>query len=113
MIAIASLPERWDSIWFARRDRRGLRSPPPFGRSLSRRTALDAAIEIDRRFDLRERVASSLSLSEAERDTDAGQALVKDAVRAASRIDVGDKFRVRFSRPRRGCRSCRPRSRSC
>jgi hypothetical protein len=64
----------------------------------SRRTSLDAAMEIDRRFDLRERVASSLSLSDAELLTAAGQALVKDAQRAARRIDVGERFRVRVSR---------------
>jgi RNA polymerase-interacting CarD/CdnL/TRCF family regulator len=43
-------------------------------------------------------VASSLSLTDAELHSAAGQALVKDAIRAASRIDVGERFRVRLSR---------------
>ena len=59
---------------------------------------LEAAVEIDRRFDLRERVASSLSLSPDDQTTDAGSALMSDAVRAVGGIDVDDKFRVRLSR---------------
>ena len=97
VIAIAGLPDRWDAVWLASALGAGLLAAAVWT-IVSRRTALDAAIEIDRRFDLRERVASSLSLSQADLDTEAGQALVKDAVRAASRIDVGDKFRVQLSR---------------
>ena len=62
---------------------------------LSNRSPLDAAIEIDRRFDLRERVASSLSLSPEDQTSEAGRAVVNDAVRAVQRIDVDEKFRVR------------------
>jgi hypothetical protein len=96
IVSIANLPEQWDAIWFAAAIGGGLVAAAVWT-IISRRTALDAAIEIDRRFELRERVASSISLTEAERNTEAGQALVKDAVRAASRIDVGDKFRLRLS----------------
>ena len=64
----------------------------------SRRTTLQAAIEIDQRYNLRERVASSLSLSAAERETEAGQAVMNDAIRAAGRIDVGQRFRLRITR---------------
>ncbi len=64
----------------------------------SNRSPIDAAIEIDRRFDLRERVASSLSLSPAEQSSEAGQAVVNDALRAIGRIDVDDKFRVGIGR---------------
>ncbi len=95
-VSIANLPQQWDAIWFAAAIGGGLVAAAVWT-MISRRTALDAAIEIDRRFELRERVASSISLTEAERNTAAGQALVKDAVRAASRIDVGDKFRMRLS----------------
>jgi hypothetical protein len=63
-----------------------------------RRSPLEAAIEIDRRFDLRERVASSLSLSLDDRETDAGKALVNDALRVVGRINVGEKFRVHVGR---------------
>lgn len=65
---------------------------------LSNRSQLDAAIEIDRRFDLRERVASSLSLSPEDQASDAGRAVVNDALRAVQRIDVDEKFRVRVGR---------------
>lgn len=61
---------------------------------LRRRGDLEAAIEIDRRFGLKERVSSSLSLSEAERQTDFGQALLSDASRRVERIDVREQFAV-------------------
>ena len=60
-----------------------------------RRKSLDAAIEMDRRFRLKERVSSTLALTPAEADTDIGRALITDAVRRVERLDVADKFRVR------------------
>jgi hypothetical protein len=65
---------------------------------LSNRSPIDAAIEIDRRFDLRERVASSLSLSPEDQSSEAGRAVVNDALRAVQRIEVDEKFRVRVGR---------------
>ncbi|HEY4311909.1 MAG TPA: hypothetical protein VGN12_20850 [Pirellulales bacterium] len=59
---------------------------------------LDAAIEIDRRFGLHERISSAYALSAAERETPMGQALVADAVRAVERVDVGPGFRLSLSR---------------
>ena len=59
-----------------------------------RHRALAAAIELDRRFGLKERVSSTLTLSPDERQTPAGQALVADAVRRVGRVDVGEKFPV-------------------
>lgn len=59
-----------------------------------RRNDLEAAIEIDRRFGLKERVSSSLSLTEQERQTDFGQALMTDAARRVERIDVREQFAV-------------------
>jgi uncharacterized protein YunC (DUF1805 family) len=61
---------------------------------LIRRTRLDAAIELDRRFGLKERVSSTLALSKDELDSDIGQALVTDAIRRVERIDVREQFRV-------------------
>ncbi len=58
----------------------------------------DAAIEIDRRFGLKERVASSLGLSEEERATDAGRAVVEDAMRRVERIEVAAGFALRPGR---------------
>lgn len=97
VIAITGLPAHWDVLWLANALGVGLFAAALWT-FLVRRSELDAAIEIDRRFDLRERVASSLSLGEADRASEAGAALVKDAIRAASRIDVDDQFRVRLNR---------------
>ena len=57
-----------------------------------RRGALEAAIEIDRRFGLKERVSSTLSLGQQELETEAGQALMDDAVRRVRQIDVNQHF---------------------
>ncbi len=65
---------------------------------ISRHNMIDAAIEIDRRFGLKERVSSSLSLSAEEADTDMGRALVDDASKRVRRIDVGEQFSVRTGR---------------
>lgn len=56
--------------------------------------SLDAAIEIDRRFHLKERVSSTLALSDEELETESGQALVADAVRRVERINLTEHFRV-------------------
>lgn len=59
-----------------------------------RRTRLDAAIEIDRRFGLKERVSSTLALSSDELGSEIGKALMTDAIRRVERIDVREQFRV-------------------
>lgn len=64
-----------------------------------RRPAMEAAIEIDRRFGLKERVSSSLCLGNEERQTEVGQALVEDAVKRVSAIDVRERFGVATSWP--------------
>src|SRR3954469_2008052 len=65
---------------------------------LSNRSPIDAAIEIDRRFDLRERVASSLSLTPEEQTSEVGRAVMNDALHAVGRIDVDEKFRLNVGR---------------
>jgi hypothetical protein len=62
------------------------------------RSELDAAIEIDRRFDLKERIASSLSLPPEATETPAGRALIADALRAVNRLEIDERFKVRLSR---------------
>jgi len=62
-----------------------------------RRVPMEAAIEIDRRFQLKERVSSALSLTPDEMDSKIGQALVEDAVRRVERIDVRDNFALRLN----------------
>ncbi|HEX5033295.1 MAG TPA: hypothetical protein VFW62_02330, partial [bacterium] len=59
-----------------------------------RRTSLDAAIELDKRFGLKERVSSTLALGPEELETEIGQALLVDAVRRVERIDVREQFQV-------------------
>jgi hypothetical protein len=60
-----------------------------------RASALEAAIELDHRFALKERVSSALALSAADRQTEAGEALVADALARIERIDVGGRFAVK------------------
>jgi hypothetical protein len=64
---------------------------------LTKQNQLEAAIEIDRRFGLKERVSSTLALDEAELETDAGRALAKDALRRVERLDVQSKFGIEFN----------------
>ncbi len=60
------------------------------------RSELEAAVEIDQRYGLKERVASSLSMTSDDAETPAGKALLTDAMRAVGRIDVDEKFKIRF-----------------
>lgn len=68
-----------------------------------RRTSVEAAIELDHRFGLKERVSSSLTLTPAELETEAGQALLHDATRRVETLDVNEQFHVspgkRFALP--------------
>ena len=66
--------------------------------SFIRASLLEAAIELDHRFALKERVSSALALTPADRRTEAGEALLADAVRRVERIDVDGQFAVRPSR---------------
>jgi hypothetical protein len=59
---------------------------------------LNAAIEIDQRCGLKERVSSCLALDPEELESEAGQALVQDAIRRVSHVNVGEQFRVRANR---------------
>ncbi len=65
---------------------------------VTRQNQLEAAIEIDRRFNLKERVSSTLALGESELETPAGRALVSDAVRRVERLDIGSQFGVGLTR---------------
>ncbi len=59
---------------------------------IGRPTLADAAVEIDRRFGLRERLSSALMLSPEDRQTELGEALAADAERRAEKLDVRDQF---------------------
>jgi hypothetical protein len=57
-------------------------------------STIDAAVELDRRFDLRERVSSSLALTPEAVESPAGQALLHDAAQAIERVEVGSRFGI-------------------
>ena len=59
---------------------------------------LQAALEIDHRFGLKERVSSTLAMHLADRQTEAGQALIADTDARLRRIAVLEKFPLRPSR---------------
>lgn len=59
-----------------------------------RKDEMEAAVEIDRRFGLKERVSSSLALAPIDLESEAGRALLQDAERRVSRIEVREQFRV-------------------
>ena len=56
------------------------------------------ASEVDKRFGLRERLSSSLTLEDSERDTEFGLALVADADKRADQIEVADRFKLKPSK---------------
>lgn len=59
------------------------------------RGPLHAALEIDRRYRLKERISSALALEEDQRQTPVGQALLADAQRQAARIELAEHFALR------------------
>lgn len=64
---------------------------------LTRRNRLDAAIEVDRRFGLKERVSSVVAMDACDLKTPTGQALLKDTASRLSEVDVADRFHVKAS----------------
>jgi len=56
---------------------------------------LYSAVEIDRRFGLRERISSAIQLEAAEKQSPVGEALLNDAAAKAERIEVRDQFPIR------------------
>jgi tetratricopeptide (TPR) repeat protein len=65
---------------------------------LRRQSPLEAAVELDRRFGLKERVSSSVALDREQLASDVGQALVRDAQQRVGRLDVSHEFRLRLDR---------------
>ena len=58
----------------------------------------DAALALDRAFELNERLSTALTLPIEFRDTSAGRALVADAIRHVSDLDVGARFGMKLPR---------------
>jgi hypothetical protein len=65
---------------------------------LSGPSRMEAAIAIDRVFHLNERLSSALTLPEDLRETPAGRALVADAIRKVTDLDVSAEFGLRVPR---------------
>ena len=97
LVAIENLPANWTQIWLWLAGG-GCVLGALVATYLTRQSTLDAAIEIDHRYQLRERVASSLALSPHDLESQAGQALLKDATHRIDRIDIGEKFRPHMDR---------------
>ncbi|MCU0959572.1 MAG: hypothetical protein MUF48_05660 [Pirellulaceae bacterium] len=64
---------------------------------LRRPTLLEAALEIDLRYGLHERVSSAVVLAADTRSTELGQALIDDAARRAQGLNVREQFRPRWN----------------
>lgn len=93
IFAIPSLPANW--TWWCALGSIGLGTLTALVWTLFRGlSTIDAAMELDRRFELRERVSSSLALTPAAVETPAGQALLHDAARAIERVEVGSRFGI-------------------
>ncbi len=92
-VLIEGLPANWDMAWII-----GSIVTAFIGSgiwSYFNHTSRDeAAVEVDLRYDLRERAASSLLMTEEQRATEAGAALVEDARQAVERIEVSDRFEL-------------------
>ena len=58
----------------------------------------DVATEVDKRFGLRERLSSSLTLDQRDRDSDFGVALMTDADKRAGQLEVADRFALKPSK---------------
>lgn len=56
---------------------------------------VQAALEMDGRFHLKERVTTSLLLSASEKETPAGQALLADVDQHIQKLSIGEQFAVR------------------
>lgn len=92
-----NLPPGWTAWWLGGAMAAGLLAALVWT-WLRGRSALEAAMEIDRRFELKERIASSLSLTPEAADTPAGRALLNDASRAIGRLEISERFRIRIGR---------------
>lgn len=56
------------------------------------------ATEVDKRFGLKERLSSSLTLEDLDRESDFGVALVADAEKRAAQLEISDRFQIKPSK---------------
>ncbi|KAA1260797.1 hypothetical protein LF1_33390 [Rubripirellula obstinata] len=58
-------------------------------------TVQSVAVEVDRRFGLRERLSSTMGLPDRDRDSEFGMALQQDASRRADQLAIADRFALK------------------
>jgi hypothetical protein len=97
LVVVSGLPAGW-SWWCLLGSVVGAVAAAVIWQLVSSRSELEAAMEIDRRFNLCERVASCLSLPASEVQSPAGLALQEDALRAIARLQVTDRFPIGMGR---------------
>jgi hypothetical protein len=61
---------------------------------VARGKPLEAAIEIDRRFGLKERVSSTLAMPPDDLQSEAGQTVAADATHRVARLEISEKFPI-------------------
>ncbi len=97
LVVVQNLPADWTAWWLGGAAAVGCVAALVWTWARGR-SELDAAMEIDRRFELKERIASSLSLTPAEADTPAGNALINDALHSIARLEIDERFRIQLGR---------------
>ena len=89
--------ESWSQVWLAGAAGCSIGIPTCLA-LLSRPSLQSAAVEVDKRFGLQERLSSLLMLPKESPPSEAASALQLDAEAKIDRIDVRDGFPLRFSR---------------
>lgn len=93
LFVLPNLPAQWAVLWLAGAAIAGVAAASVWT-ALRSKTRLEAAVEIDQRYNLRERIASSLTLTEEDLATPAGAALLRDARRAITKVEVAERFKL-------------------
>lgn len=97
LFPLPSLPSSWASGWLLAAGVFGLLAATVWT-AVRPKSRLEAAVEIDHRYELRERIASSLTLSESDLSTEAGAAVARDAAAAIARIEVAERITLGIDR---------------
>ncbi|QDV77303.1 hypothetical protein [Botrimarina mediterranea] len=97
VVVLPNLPASWATLWLAGAVLAGVVAASVWT-AMRRKTRVEAAVEIDQRYNLRERIASSLTLSEEDLATPAGAALLRDARRAIAKVEVAERFKLGLDR---------------
>ena len=97
VFVVNALPAQWNLIWLVGSGVIALVVSLAWT-FFSHRSEMEAAVELDLRYGLKERVASSLFLEAEDLETRAGKALVEDAIRRVERIEVSEHFRLGLGR---------------